>query len=43
MTVMMHFIYGGTLDFPDKANVGYVLLFSDFKYKSFNTLWFLLC
>lgn len=26
MNVMMHFIYGGTLDFPDKANVGYVLL-----------------
>lgn len=33
MDIMMHFIYGGTLDFPDKANVGYVLLFNNFKYK----------
>ena len=31
MNVMMHFIYGGTLDFPEKANVGYVLLFGKFK------------
>lgn len=36
MNVMMYFIYGGTLDFPDKANVGYVLIFNDFKYKSIN-------
>lgn len=28
MNVMMYFIYGGTLDFPDKANVGYVLIFN---------------
>ncbi|XP_029416349.1 AP2-interacting clathrin-endocytosis protein isoform X2 [Nannospalax galili] len=25
MNVMMHFIYGGTLDFPDKANVGWIV------------------
>lgn len=36
MNVMMSFIYGGTLDFPDKANVGYVLFFNYFKYKSIN-------
>lgn len=36
MNVVMHFIYGGTLDFPDKANVGYVLLFKrKFKRKSY--------
>jgi hypothetical protein len=35
MNVMMHFIYGGTLDFPEKANVGYVLLFGKFKHKSY--------
>uniref|UniRef100_A0A452R685 BTB/POZ domain-containing protein 8 n=1 Tax=Ursus americanus TaxID=9643 RepID=A0A452R685_URSAM len=29
MNVMMHFIYGGTLDFPDKANVGYILNMAD--------------
>lgn len=43
MNVMMYFIYGGTLDFPDKANVGYVLLFNDFKYKSIKIFWLLLC
>lgn len=37
MNVMMHFIYGGILDFPDKANVGCVLLFNDFKYRSIKT------
>lgn len=42
MNVMMYFIYGGTLDFPDKANVGYVLFFNHFKYKSIDTLWCLL-
>ncbi|KFO24473.1 BTB/POZ domain-containing protein 8 [Fukomys damarensis] len=26
MNVMMHFIYGGTLDFPDKANVGWIVM-----------------
>lgn len=31
---MMHFIYGGTLDFPEKANVGYVLLLGKFKHKN---------
>ena len=36
MNIMMHFIYGGTLDFPEKANVGYVLFFNDFKYKNIN-------
>jgi hypothetical protein len=35
---MMHFIYGGTLDFPDKANVGYVLHFNKFRYKNVNIL-----
>lgn len=34
MSVMMHFIYGGTLDFPEKANVGYVLLLGKFKHKN---------
>nr|XP_020015128.1 BTB/POZ domain-containing protein 8-like isoform X2 [Castor canadensis] len=29
MNVMMHFIYGGTLDFPDKANVGQILSVAD--------------
>ncbi|XP_048207916.1 BTB/POZ domain-containing protein 8 isoform X2 [Perognathus longimembris pacificus] len=29
MNVMMHFIYGGTLDFPDKANVGQILNVAD--------------
>ncbi|XP_053511571.1 BTB/POZ domain-containing protein 8 isoform X3 [Artibeus jamaicensis] len=29
MNVMMHFIYGGTLDFPDKANVGKILNVAD--------------
>ncbi|XP_073752410.1 BTB/POZ domain-containing protein 8 isoform X4 [Callorhinus ursinus] len=29
MNVMMHFIYGGTLDFPDKANVGQILNMAD--------------
>ncbi|XP_037682582.1 BTB/POZ domain-containing protein 8 isoform X2 [Choloepus didactylus] len=29
MNVMMHFIYGGTLDFPDKANVGQILNIAD--------------
>ncbi|XP_051026522.1 BTB/POZ domain-containing protein 8 [Acomys russatus] len=29
MDVMMHFIYGGTLDFPDKANVGQILNMAD--------------
>ncbi|XP_042636243.1 BTB/POZ domain-containing protein 8 [Orycteropus afer afer] len=29
MNVMMYFIYGGTLDFPDKANVGQVLNMAD--------------
>lgn len=43
MNVLIHFIYGGTLDFPDKANVGYVWFFNDFKYKSINILWLLLC
>ncbi|XP_065764884.1 BTB/POZ domain-containing protein 8 isoform X4 [Muntiacus reevesi] len=29
MNVMMHFIYGGTLDFPVKANVGQILNMAD--------------
>ncbi|XP_058394491.1 BTB/POZ domain-containing protein 8 isoform X2 [Diceros bicornis minor] len=29
MNVMMHFMYGGTLDFPDKANVGQILNMAD--------------
>ncbi|XP_036056506.1 BTB/POZ domain-containing protein 8 isoform X2 [Onychomys torridus] len=29
MNVVMHFIYGGTLDFPDKANVGHILNVAD--------------
>uniref|UniRef100_A0A8C2N405 BTB/POZ domain-containing protein 8 n=1 Tax=Cricetulus griseus TaxID=10029 RepID=A0A8C2N405_CRIGR len=29
MNVVMHFIYGGTLDFPDKANVGQILNVAD--------------
>ncbi|KAF6344093.1 BTB domain containing 8 [Rhinolophus ferrumequinum] len=29
MNVMMHFIYGGTLDFPDKANIGQILNIAD--------------
>ncbi|XP_063110270.1 BTB/POZ domain-containing protein 8 isoform X3 [Cavia porcellus] len=29
MNVMMHFIYGGTLDFPDKTNVGQILSIAD--------------
>ncbi|XP_032279703.1 BTB/POZ domain-containing protein 8 isoform X3 [Phoca vitulina] len=29
MNVMMNFIYGGTLDFPDKANVGQILNMAD--------------
>ncbi|XP_021066899.2 BTB/POZ domain-containing protein 8 isoform X2 [Mus pahari] len=29
MNVMMHFIYGGTLDFPEKANVGQILNVAD--------------
>ncbi|XP_054577330.1 BTB/POZ domain-containing protein 8 [Eptesicus fuscus] len=29
MNVMMSFIYGGTLDFPDKANVGKILNMAD--------------
>ncbi|XP_075414504.1 BTB/POZ domain-containing protein 8 isoform X1 [Tenrec ecaudatus] len=29
MKVMMYFIYGGTLDFPDKANVGQILNVAD--------------
>ncbi|XP_077602247.1 BTB/POZ domain-containing protein 8 [Crocuta crocuta] len=29
MNVMMYFIYGGTLDFPDKANVGQILNMAD--------------
>ncbi|XP_062962495.1 BTB/POZ domain-containing protein 8 isoform X1 [Cynocephalus volans] len=29
VNVMMHFIYGGTLDFPDKANVGQILNMAD--------------
>ncbi|XP_058159154.1 BTB/POZ domain-containing protein 8 isoform X2 [Dasypus novemcinctus] len=29
MNVMMHFIYGGTLDFPDKANIGQILNMAD--------------
>ncbi|XP_060977373.1 BTB/POZ domain-containing protein 8 isoform X4 [Dama dama] len=29
MNVMMHFIYGGTLDFPIKANVGQILNMAD--------------
>ncbi|CAO2639039.1 BTB/POZ domain-containing protein 8 [Lemmus lemmus] len=29
MNVMMRFIYGGTLDFPDKANVGQILNVAD--------------
>ncbi|XP_061042298.1 BTB/POZ domain-containing protein 8 isoform X1 [Eubalaena glacialis] len=29
MNVLIHFIYGGTLDFPDKANVGYILSMAD--------------
>ncbi|XP_016052679.1 PREDICTED: uncharacterized protein KIAA1107 homolog isoform X2 [Miniopterus natalensis] len=29
MNVMMYFIYGGTLDFPDKANVGKILNMAD--------------
>nr|XP_026258904.1 BTB/POZ domain-containing protein 8 [Urocitellus parryii] len=29
MNVMMHFIYGGILDFPDKANVGQILNMAD--------------
>ncbi|KAM6217489.1 BTB/POZ domain-containing protein 8 isoform 2-T2 [Rhynchocyon petersi] len=29
MNVMMYFIYGGTLDFPDKGNVGHILNVAD--------------
>ncbi|XP_036112218.1 BTB/POZ domain-containing protein 8 isoform X1 [Molossus molossus] len=29
MNVMMYFVYGGTLDFPDKANVGKILNMAD--------------
>lgn len=29
MNIMMHFIYGGILDFPDKANVGQILSMAD--------------
>ncbi|XP_028638226.1 BTB/POZ domain-containing protein 8 isoform X2 [Grammomys surdaster] len=29
MNVMMHFIYGGTLNFPEKANVGQILIVAD--------------
>ncbi|XP_020945900.1 uncharacterized protein KIAA1107 homolog isoform X4 [Sus scrofa] len=29
MNIMMHFIYGGTLDFPEKANVGQILNMAD--------------
>ncbi|XP_050011545.1 BTB/POZ domain-containing protein 8 isoform X2 [Alexandromys fortis] len=29
MNVVMHFIYGGTLDFPDKTNVGQILNVAD--------------
>ncbi|XP_007468593.1 PREDICTED: BTB/POZ domain-containing protein 8 isoform X2 [Lipotes vexillifer] len=29
MNVLIHFIYGGTLDFPDKANVGQILNMAD--------------
>ncbi|CAH6880588.1 Btbd8 [Phodopus roborovskii] len=29
MNVLMHFIYGGTLDFPDKANAGQILNVAD--------------
>ncbi|XP_037354371.1 BTB/POZ domain-containing protein 8 [Talpa occidentalis] len=29
MNIMMHFIYGGTLDFPDNANVGQILNMAD--------------
>ncbi|XP_006831119.1 PREDICTED: BTB/POZ domain-containing protein 8 [Chrysochloris asiatica] len=29
MNVMMYFMYGGTLDFPDKANVGQILNVAD--------------
>ncbi|XP_057569071.1 BTB/POZ domain-containing protein 8 [Hippopotamus amphibius kiboko] len=29
MNVMIHFIYGGTLDLPDKANVGQILNMAD--------------
>ncbi|XP_069934144.1 BTB/POZ domain-containing protein 8 isoform X2 [Oryctolagus cuniculus] len=29
MNIMMHFIYGGTLDFPGKANVGQILNMAD--------------
>uniref|UniRef100_A0A2I2Y2T2 BTB/POZ domain-containing protein 8 n=1 Tax=Gorilla gorilla gorilla TaxID=9595 RepID=A0A2I2Y2T2_GORGO len=29
LNVMMHFIYGGTLDIPDKTNVGYILNMAD--------------
>ncbi|XP_049474377.1 BTB/POZ domain-containing protein 8 isoform X2 [Panthera uncia] len=29
MNVMMHFIYGGTLDFPEKTNVGQILNMAD--------------
>lgn len=29
MNIMMHFIYGGTLDIPDKTNVGQVLNMAD--------------
>ncbi|XP_064227209.1 BTB/POZ domain-containing protein 8 isoform X2 [Aotus nancymaae] len=29
LNVMMHFIYGGTLDIPDKANIGQILNMAD--------------
>ncbi|XP_074237538.1 BTB/POZ domain-containing protein 8 isoform X3 [Saimiri boliviensis] len=29
LNVMMHFIYGGTLDIPDKANIGQILSMAD--------------
>ncbi|XP_004619984.2 BTB/POZ domain-containing protein 8 isoform X1 [Sorex araneus] len=29
MNIMMHFLYGGTLDLPDKANVGHILNMAD--------------
>uniref|UniRef100_A0A8C3WER2 BTB/POZ domain-containing protein 8 n=1 Tax=Catagonus wagneri TaxID=51154 RepID=A0A8C3WER2_9CETA len=29
MNIMIHFIYGGTLDFPEKANVGQILNMAD--------------
>lgn len=43
MSVMMYFIYGGTLDFPEKANVGYVLFLIILNIKVLVFFWLLLC